>query len=78
MPTLDGSEKVKIPAGTQPNTILKIKGKGLPHYGNYSKGDQLVRVNIKVPTSLNEVQKSLLKELDKQLKYEAENISQHF
>ena len=57
VPTLDGSEKVKIPAGTQPNTILKIKGKGLPHYGNYSKGDQLVRVNIKVPTSLNEVQK---------------------
>jgi molecular chaperone DnaJ len=78
VPTLDGSEKVKIPAGTQPNTILKIKGKGLPHYGNYSKGDQLVRVNIKVPTVLNEVQKSLLKELDKQLKYEAENISQHF
>jgi DnaJ-class molecular chaperone len=38
----------------------------------------LVRVNIKVPTSLNEVQKSLLKELDKQLKYEAENIRQHF
>jgi molecular chaperone DnaJ len=78
VPTLDGSEKVKIPAGTQPNTILKIKGKGLPHYGNYSKGDQLVRVNIKVPTVLNEVQKSLLKELDKQLKYEAENIKQHF
>ena len=78
VPTLDGSEKVKIPAGTQPDTILKIKGKGLPHYGSYSKGDQLVRVNIKVPTSLNEVQKSLLKELDKQLKYEAENIRQHF
>jgi molecular chaperone DnaJ len=78
VPTLDGSEKVKIPAGTQPNTILKIKGKGLPNYGNYSKGDQLVRVNINVPTSLNEVQKSLLKELDKQLKYEAENIKQHF
>jgi len=78
VPTLDGSEKVKIPAGTQANTILKIKGKGLPNYGNYSKGDQLVRVNIKVPTSLNEVQKSLLKELDKQLKYEAENIRQHF
>jgi DnaJ-class molecular chaperone len=38
----------------------------------------LVRVNIKVPTSLNEVQKSLLKELDKQLKYEAENLRQHF
>lgn len=78
VPTLDGSEKVKIPAGTQPNTILRIKGKGLPHYGSYSKGDQLVKVNVKVPTGLNAVQKSLLKELDKQLKNEAENIRQHF
>ena len=80
VPTLDGNEKVKIPAGTQPNTILRIKGKGLPRYGSYSKGDQMVRVNVKVPTTLNEAQKSLLKELDKQLKYEAENVRQrqHF
>ncbi|MDQ3840650.1 MAG: molecular chaperone DnaJ, partial [Thermoproteota archaeon] len=78
VPTLEGSEKVKIPAGTQPNTILRIKGKGLPRYGSYSKGDQLVRVNVKVPTALSEAQKSLLKDLDKQLKYEAENIRQHF
>src|SRR5919109_2692384 len=80
IPTLDGNEKVKIPAGTQPNTILRIKGKGLPRYGSYSRGDQMVRVNVKVPTTLSEAQKSLLKELDKQLKYEAENIRQrpHF
>src|SRR5919108_1989963 len=79
-PTLDGSEKAKIPAGTQPNTILRIKGKGLPRYGSYSRGDQMVRVNVKVPTALSEAQRSLLKELDKQLKYEAENIRQrqHF
>jgi molecular chaperone DnaJ len=78
VPTLEGNEKVKIPAGTQPNTILRIKGKGLPRYGSYSKGDELVRVNVKVPTALNEAQKSLLRDLDKQLKYEAENIRQHF
>jgi DnaJ-class molecular chaperone len=36
----------------------------------------MVRVNVKVPTTLSEAQKSLLKELDKQLKYEAENIRQ--
>jgi molecular chaperone DnaJ len=78
VPTLEGNEKVKIPAGTQPNTILRIKGKGLPRYGSYSKGDQLVRVNVKVPTALNEAQKSILRDLDKQLKYEAENIRQHF
>jgi molecular chaperone DnaJ len=78
VPTLDGSEKIKIPAGTQPNTIFKIRGKGLPRYGGYGKGDQMVRVNVRVPTTLSEAEKSLLKQLDKQLKYEAENIRQHF
>jgi molecular chaperone DnaJ len=77
VPTLEGSEKIKIPAGTQPNTIFKIRGKGLPRYGSYGKGDQMVRVNVKVPTTLSEVEKSLLKQLDKHLKYEAEDIRQH-
>jgi molecular chaperone DnaJ len=77
VPTLDGSEKIKIPAGTQPNTIFKIRGKGLPRYGSYGKGDEMVRVNVKVPTTLSEAEKSLLKQLDKQLKYEAEDIRQH-
>jgi molecular chaperone DnaJ len=64
--TLDGQEKLKIPQGTQPNTILNIRGKGLPHYGSYGKGDQLVRINVKIPTKLNDRQKLLLKELDKE------------
>ena len=64
VPTLDGQEKLKIPQGTQPNTILKIKGKGLPRYGGYGKGDLLTRINLKIPTKLNERQKLLLKELD--------------
>lgn len=69
-PTLEGYEKLKIPAGTQPNSIMKIKGKGLPHYGSYGKGDQLVRINAKVPAKLNDIQKSLLKELDRQFRNE--------
>jgi molecular chaperone DnaJ len=77
VPTIEGNEKIKIPAGTQPNTIFKIRGKGLPRYGSYGKGDQMVRVNVKVPTTLSEVEKSLLKQLDKHLKYEAEDIRQH-
>lgn len=76
VPTLEGNEKIKIPAGTQPYTIFKIRGKGLPRYGSYGKGDQMVRVNVKVPTTLSEVEKSLLKQLDKHLKYEAEDIRQ--
>lgn len=68
VPTLDGHEKLKILQGTQPNTILNIRGKGLPHYGNYGKGDQLVRINVKIPTKLNDRQKLLLKELEKEFR----------
>lgn len=66
VPTLDGNTSLKIPQGTQPNTILRIKGKGLPKYNGHGKGDELVRITVKVPTKLNERQKSLLKELDKE------------
>jgi molecular chaperone DnaJ len=74
VPTLDGHEKLKIPQGTQPNTILNIRGKGLPHYGNYRKGDQLVRINVKIPTKLNDRQKLLLKELDKEFRNNEEDV----
>ena len=73
VPTLDGHEKLKIVQGTQPNTILNIRGKGLPHYGNYGKGDQLVRINVKIPTKLNDRQKLLLKELDKEFRNNGED-----
>ena len=66
IPTLHGNEKLKIPAGTQANTILKIKGKGLPRYGTYGKGDQLVRIQVKIPNNITEKQKLLLKELNKE------------
>ena len=66
VPTLHGYEKLKIPGGTQANTILKIKGKGLPRYGTYGKGNQLVRILVKIPNNLTEKQKLLLKELNKE------------
>ena len=67
VPTLEGMEKLKIPQGTSANSILKLKGKGLPRYNRSGRGDQLVRINVQVPTKLNDRQKSLLKELDKEL-----------
>lgn len=67
VPTLEGSEKLRIPPGTQTNSILKIKGKGLPRYGRSGKGDELVRINVKVPSKLTDRQKSLLRELDREL-----------
>lgn len=68
VPTLEGQEKVKISPGTQPNSIIRLKGKGLPRYGSYGRGDELVRINIKVPTKINDAQKALLKELDRELR----------
>lgn len=67
IPTLEGSEKLKIPQGTAASSILKIKGRGLPRYGRSGRGDQLVRINVRVPSRLSERQKSLLKELDSEL-----------
>jgi molecular chaperone DnaJ len=67
VPTLEGSEKIKIPQGTSSNAILQIKGKGLPRYGSSGRGDLHVRINVKVPTNLTDRQKALLKELHKEL-----------
>ena len=66
VPTLHGYEKLKIAPGTQANAILKLKGKGLPRYGTYGKGDQLVRIQVKIPSHITEKQKFLLKELNKE------------
>lgn len=68
VPTLEGLEKVKISSGTQPNSIIRLKGKGLPRYGGYGRGDELVRINVRVPTKINDTQKTLLKELDRELR----------
>ena len=71
IPTLEGFEKIKIPPGTQPNTIITLRGKGVPRYGSSRKGDEFVRVNAKIPTKINDRQKFLLKELDKEFRHEA-------
>ncbi|MEM2140746.1 molecular chaperone DnaJ [Nitrososphaera sp.] len=66
IPTLDGSEKLKIQQGTQPDSLIRLKGKGLPRYGATGRGDILVKLDVKVPGRLNDRQKSLLKELERE------------
>jgi len=68
VPTLDGEAKLKIPAGTQSGTVLRLRGKGLPHLHGWGKGDQFVTVVVRTPTNLTKKQKKLLKELAKELK----------
>jgi molecular chaperone DnaJ len=61
--TVDGSIELKIPAGTQPGTVIKLKGYGVPRLRREGRGDHLVTVNIEVPKKLSKKQKQLLEEL---------------
>ena len=61
VPTLEGHVKLKIPQGTQPGTTLRVREHGFPLLGRRTKGDFLVRINITVPKSVNEKQKSALR-----------------
>jgi len=62
VPILDGEAKVNIPPGTQTGTIFRLKNKGIPHINSDRRGDQHVKVKVKVPTKLTEKQKELLRE----------------
>ena len=62
VPTLDGSEKIKVDSGSQPNTIIKLKGKGVPHINSRGRGDQYVRIVVNIPKNISKYQKKLLEE----------------
>jgi molecular chaperone DnaJ len=61
VPTLYGDVKLSVPQGTQPGTLFKVRGKGLPKVGGWGRGDQYVRVDVAIPKSLSHSQKELLK-----------------
>jgi molecular chaperone DnaJ len=61
VPTLYGEVKLPVPAGTQPGTLFKVRGKGLPKAGRWGRGDEYVRVNVVVPRNLTREQRDLLK-----------------
>ena len=65
VPTLSGKLLMKIPSGTQSGKIFRLRGKGLAHLHDRGIGDELVKVQVEVPTELNAEQKRLLKELSK-------------
>ncbi len=67
VPTLDGKGKVRVPPGTQPGAVLRIKQKGIPKRNGVGRGDQLIEVTIEVPTSLTARQREMLEELAKEL-----------
>ncbi len=62
--TIDGKVTVRILPGTQPNTMMRLKGKGVPHPRGNARGDHYVRIKVVVPKSLSKRQKELLEEFD--------------
>lgn len=65
VPTLDGKGTLKVPAGTQPGSVLRIRGKGIPH--GRSRGDQRIEILVEVPTQLSARQRELVEELAREL-----------
>lgn len=65
VPTLDGKVRLKIPPGTQPGRIFRLKGKGIKDLYGYGAGDQLVRVNVEVPERLSSDEQKLLEQFGK-------------
>jgi len=62
VPTLEGTEKLTVEQGTQPNSIIKLKGKGLPHLSGRGRGDQYIRLVVNIPSKLDKHQKKILEE----------------
>ncbi len=63
--TIDGEESLKVPAGTQPNQVFRLRGKGVQFLDDGGRGDHYVHVSVKIPTALSDEQRGLLEQLAK-------------
>ncbi|MDD2482830.1 MAG: DnaJ C-terminal domain-containing protein [Candidatus Shapirobacteria bacterium] len=64
VPTLKDPLKVRVKPGTQPNTLVRLRGQGIKDVNGYGQGDFYIRLFVEIPTKLNSHQKDLLKQLD--------------
>lgn len=62
--TIEGPVKIRIPAGTQPGTQIRLRGKGVKRVSGHGQGDHYLIIRLQVPTKLNRHQKDLLEELE--------------
>lgn len=62
VPTLDGKVKLNIPEGTQPGSVFRLKGKGVPYLRANGRGDQFVTVKVAVPKNMSSAQKEALRQ----------------
>jgi len=71
VPTLEGEDEISISPGTQSGTVLRLRNKGIPHLRQNGRGDELVLVQVVVPTKLSRQQKCLFQELSETLEPES-------
>jgi len=64
VPTLDGNALMKIPPGTQTDTLFRLRGSGMPLLKGHGYGDQYVRIVIRTPKDLTKRQRELLEEFE--------------
>jgi len=63
VPTLDGTATIKIPRGTQPDETLRLRGKGLPEFGNAGRGDLYITIQVHVPERLTSEESRIYQQL---------------
>jgi len=63
VPTLEGHATVTIPPGTQPDTVLRLRGKGLPEFGDGRRGDLYVAARVHVPERVSREERELYERL---------------
>jgi len=78
VPTLTGKARIRVPAGTQPNTVFRLKGKGVKSLQGYGHGDLHVRVTVEVPTHLDAQQKEKLQQFAELCDEKVSPISRSF
>jgi len=78
VPTLEGPITVKIHPGTQLGEVIRLKGKGMPRFRGYGKGDLVIRVGISVPEKLTPQQRALLEQLAKEFNQDVQPKSRKF
>ena len=70
IPTIDGDQSLRIPPGTQPGKVFKLRDKGVPVLHRESRGRQLVTVNVQIPKQLSKEQEELLQALSRTMGHE--------
>ena len=77
IPTITGRARVKIPAGTQPGKVLRLRGKGLPSTEGYGTGDELVNIMVYIPEKLNDDERKAIESLQDKPNIKADESIKH-